>query len=135
MKNSAIFAFAMKIVLVCISVLAISLSEQGRTTNRFYSLANGGFHHHGGFLGGYFNFYRGSAYNPADSFSNKYKTRNTDKDHQHQDQHSYSIQEPVFEESDPRLLLEIPPNTNSSSFYLQKLLDAQVSYNDSFNRK
>ena len=41
----------------------------------------------------------------------------------------------MFEESDPRLLLEIPPNTNSSSFYLQKLLEAQVSYNDSFNRK
>ena len=44
----------------------------GRTTNKYTSLPGGGFHHHGGFLGGYFDFYKGSKDNPADSFSERY---------------------------------------------------------------
>ena len=45
----------------------------GRTTTKYTSLPGGGFHHHGGFLGGYFDFYKGSRVNPADSFSEKYE--------------------------------------------------------------
>ena len=45
----------------------------GRTTNKYNSVPGGGFRHHGGFLGGYFDFYRRSRDNPADSFSDKYE--------------------------------------------------------------
>ena len=45
----------------------------GRTTNKYNSLPGEGFHHHGGFLGGYFDFYKGSRDNPADSFSESFQ--------------------------------------------------------------
>ena len=45
----------------------------GRTTNKYTSLPGGGFHHHGGFLGGYFDFYKGSKDYPADSFSERFQ--------------------------------------------------------------
>ena len=113
----------MKIIQVYLAVLAVCKNEAGRTTNRFYSLAGGGYHHHGGFLAGYHKFYRGNIDNPGDSFSNKYQTELGDQDIEDQTHHFHVIREPVFEEIDPRLLLEIPENTNSSTFYLQKLLD------------
>ena len=54
--------------------------SSGRTTNKYTSLPNGGFHHHGGFLGGYFDFYIGSRHNPADSFTLKYAADDGDFD-------------------------------------------------------
>ena len=50
----------------------------GRTTNKYTSLPGGGFHHHGGFLGGYFDFYKGSLDNPADSFSERFEDEAAD---------------------------------------------------------
>ena len=45
----------------------------------YTSLPGGGFHHHGGFLGGYFNFFKGNKDNPADSFSERYEEAPEDK--------------------------------------------------------
>ena len=90
--------------------------------------ANGGYHHHGGFLGGYYNFFRGSSTNPRDNFSNKYDTGNGGEVDEEDVHHDHVIREPVFQEVDPRLLLTVPENRNSSTFYIQKLLD-------SFHRK
>ena len=58
---------------VLITKILFGCSDGGRTTNKYTSLPGGGFHHHGGFLAGYFNFFRGNPDNPADSFSNKYE--------------------------------------------------------------
>ena len=58
--------------------LHLSPALCGRTTNKYTSLPGGGFHHHGGFLGGYFSFFRGSRDNPADSFSDKYDGQDED---------------------------------------------------------
>ena len=44
------------------------------------------FHHHRGCLGGYFDFYRGSRDNPADSFSDKYEDDAEDAE-ENEDQH------------------------------------------------
>ena len=66
-----IMIFPVFILTILISVLPPSLC--GRTTNKYTSLTGGGFHHHGGFLAGYFNFFRGSRDNPADSFSHRYE--------------------------------------------------------------
>ena len=52
--------------------VSVSPVLSGRTTTKYTRLPGGGFHHHGGFLGGYFDFYKGSRVNPADSFSEKY---------------------------------------------------------------
>ena len=60
-------------MLVLIVTIAFGCSAGGRTTNKYTSLPGGGFHHHGGFLAGYFNFFRGNPENPADSFSDKYE--------------------------------------------------------------
>merc|ERR1719312_728018 len=54
-------------------LLHICPTLSGRTTNKYTSLPGGGFHHHGGFLAGYFNFFKGSRDNPADSFSERYE--------------------------------------------------------------
>ena len=122
-QSLAVVEDTMKIIQLYLAVLAVCKNEAGRTTNRFYSLANGGYHHHGGFLAGYHNFYRGNIDNPGDSFSNKYQTELWYQVPEDQTHHFHDLREPVFEEIDPRLLLEIPPNTNSSTFYLKKLLD------------
>ena len=60
-------------MLILIASILFGSAVGGRTTNKYTSLPGGGFHHHGGFLAGYFNFYRGSRDNPADSFSDKYE--------------------------------------------------------------
>ena len=39
---------------VLITIILFGCSDGGRTTNKYTSLPGGGFHHHGGFLAGYF---------------------------------------------------------------------------------
>ena len=111
---------------LCLAVLAVSRSKQGRTTNRFYSLANGGYHHHGGFLGGYYDFYKGSSDNPKDNFSNKYETEKGGAEFEDETHHFHIIRKPVFEEVDPRIILDFETTTNTDSelFFLQQLLNS-----------
>ena len=107
-----------------LSLLLLTVSWAGRSTNRFYSLAQGGYHHHGGFLGGYDNFFRGNINNTQDSFSMKYDNLQGEPLNGEETHHQHKLSKPVLEEVDPRLLLEIPPGRNSSTFFLRKLLNA-----------
>lgn len=106
---------------VCLLFLLITAGLCGRSTNRFYSLADGGYHHHGGFLLGYYNFFRGDINNSQDSFSRKYeKDDGGDPLTTH---NNLLIREPVLQEVDPRLLIQIPTGRNSSTFFLNRLLN------------
>ena len=77
------------VIFFLISMLSLLLGQGtcGRTTNKYNSVPGGGFRHHGGFLGGYFDFYRGSRDNPADSFSDKYE----DDDQDDQDNRNHHL--------------------------------------------
>ena len=105
-----------------LSLLLLTVSWAGRSTNRFYSLADGGYHHHGGFLAGYYNFYRGDSDNSQDSFTNKYENY---EGGQLEDQihHNRQVRKPALQDIDPRLLLQIPSGRNSSTFFLNRLLN------------
>ena len=108
----------------CLCFLLITGGLCGRSTNRFYSLADGGYHHHGGFLLGYYNFYKGNINNSQDSFSRKYEKHDGGDLLPDQLTHNnLMIREPVLEQVDPRLLIQIPTGQNSSSFFLNKLLN------------
>ena len=106
---------------VCLLFLLITAGLCGRSTNRFYSLADGGYHHHGGFLLGYSNFFRGDINNSQDSFSRKYE--NDDGGDPLTTHNNLLIREPVLQEVDPRLLIQIPTGRNSSTFFLNRLLN------------
>ena len=109
---------------VCLLLLLITGGLCGRSTNRFYSLADGGYHHHGGFLLGYSNFFRGDINNSQDSFSRKYEKHDGGDPLTDQETHNnLLIREPVLEEVDPRLLIQIPTGRNSSTFFLNRLLN------------
>ena len=51
----------------------------------YNSVLSGGFHHHGGFLGGYLDFYRGGSDNPADNFRDKYDDDNGEEEYEDTD--------------------------------------------------
>ena len=108
----------------CLFFLLITGVLCGRSTNRFYSLADGGYHHHGGFLLGYYNFFRGDINNSQDSFSRKYENHHGADPLTDQDTHNnLQIREPVLVEVDPRLLRQVPTGRNSSTFFLNRLLN------------
>ena len=110
--------------LFSLSLLVMTVTWAGRSTTRFYSLAEGGFHHHGGFLGGYHNFFRGNVNNSQDNFSMKYDNLQGEPLGEEERHHQHKLSRPVLEKGDPRLLLQIPPGRNSSTFFLTKLLNA-----------
>ena len=124
MKRSFYFA----VVLSGISS-SYSSSLAGRTTNKFYSLENGGYHHHGGFLAGYKEFYRGNINNSQDNFSNKYVknspagTEDTSGHH-----YIYRTRKPEFEQVDKRLLIPLQRNTSFNTYFLENLFNKQVSF-------
>ena len=70
--------FSVLIIFIINIFLHLHPVLSGRTTNKYTSLPGGGFHHHGGFLGGYFDFYKGSLDNPADSFSERFEDEAAD---------------------------------------------------------
>ena len=119
----------MKVIKVYLLLMLFDNCFGGRTTNKFYSLENGGFHHHGGFLGGYFDFYRGNINNSQDSFSRKYKKHDGER-HYDGEHYIYKTRKPTFEKIDSRLLIPIPPNMNETTFYLEKLFNKQESFQE-----
>ena len=107
----------------CVSLILLASAWAGRSTNMFYSLAGGGYHHHGGFLGGYHDFFRGNINNSQDSFSRRYENFQGEPLEEEKTHHIHKLRKPIIERIDPRLLIEIPSGRNSSTFFLDKLLN------------
>ena len=111
-------------ILSCFSLIMLSTTMGGRSTNKFYSLADGGYHHHGGFLLGYDTFVQGNINNTQESRRyEKFLGEPLGEEETLESHHNHKLRTPVLEETDPRLLLQIPTGRNSSTFFLNKLLN------------